>query len=314
VRLAGVHLKEASFPGGLRITAEQRRGFIEDGYFLVEGALSGAEVGELIEAVDGLDAIVRSDRGLSDDGLVRVRNIVCRHPAFLALMDHPRLLPLVVDVLGARIQLRGSNLDVRPPQSPREHTAELGAEDSFFPWHRDAPHEGWPTVDGVVPLMEVKVGCYLTDLTEPESGALCVVRGSHRRGDGRGAVDPESVVEIRVRAGTALVWRTSLLHCVTPNFSGRTRKCLYLAFQHRWLRPSDYITAPPEVLERCNPIQRQLLGSGAHQAPVLADPDVEPCSPYWTPGPLDVPLEVWAERQGFRPEAVVDHDITAVRT
>lgn len=306
---------DTPLPGGLRITAEQRRRFDEDGYFLVEDALESTEVDELIEAGDEFDARVRGNADLPGDALVRVRNIVCRHPAFLRLLDHRRILPLIVDVLGPRIQLRGSNLDVRPPQSPQEHTADLGASDSFFPWHQDAPFEGWPTVNGVVPLMEVKVGYYLTDLTERNSGALCVVRGSHRRASetrpgGALEVDPERLVEINVRPGDALVWRTSLLHCVVPNFSDRTRKCIYLAYQHRWLRPSDYLSAPSEVLDKCNPIQRQLLGSGGSHPVVLNDPEVEPCSPYWTPSPSDIPLEKWAEDRGFEADLVIDHDVT----
>jgi Phytanoyl-CoA dioxygenase (PhyH) len=315
-----VHLIEADTgraPGALRITVEQRRRFAEDGFFVVEDALGGDEVQALLAVVDTFDARVRRERRLPPGALVRVRNIVCRHPAFLALMDHPRMLPLVVDTLGPRIQLRGSNLDVRPPQSRHEHTAPLGAADSFFPWHRDEPYEGWPTVDGVPPFLELKVGYYLTDLTERDSGALCVVRGSHARPpvvgpDGAPIVDPDQVVEINVPAGAALVWRTALLHCVTPNFSERTRKCLYLAYQHRWLRPSDYISAPGDVLAGCTPIQRQLLGSGANGPLAVSDPDVEPCSPYWTPSPEDVPLEAWAERHGFRAD-LADHNVPIER-
>lgn len=300
-------------PGAIRITAEQRRRFDGDGYFLVEDALAPAEVAELLRVVDELDGRVRRERGLGTVTPVRVNNIACRDAAFRRLLDHPVLLPLVVDCLGPRIQLRGSNLDVRPPQSRPEHTAGLGAADSFFPWHRDAPDGGWPTVDGIVPFLELKVGCYLTDLTEPESGALCVVRGSHRRvlatgPDGEPRVDPADIDEIRVRPGTAIVWRTSLLHCVSPNFSDRARRCLYLAYQHRWLRPSDYLGAPADVLAACSPIQRQLLGSGAHRALELHDPEVEACSPHWTPGPESVPLEAWARRQGLRAGAGV-HDV-----
>jgi hypothetical protein len=117
------------------------------------------------------------------------------------------------------------------------------------------------------------------------------------------------VVDLNVPAGAAVLFRTALLHCVSPNVLGRTRKCVYLAYQHRWLRPSDYFSTPAELLARCTPIQRQLLGSGATGPLALADADIEPCSPYWTPGPEAVPLEGWAAERGFRAAGVVSHDV-----
>jgi ectoine hydroxylase-related dioxygenase (phytanoyl-CoA dioxygenase family) len=294
---------------GIEITAEQRRRFDTDGYFVVEGALSPGEVAELVEVVDFFDAAVRRDHGLPADAPVSVRNIVCRHEAFQRLLDRPRILGLIVDVLGPWIHLRASNVDVRPPRQEREERdepADAHAHDRFSQWHRDEPADGWPTVGGVVPFLELKVGYYLTDLTAPLSGALRLLPGSHRWPEGR-TLDaaPQSepgadqIAEISVPAGTALVWRTSLLHRVAPNRSGRTRKCIYLAYQHRWLRPSDYVTAPPDVLARCNPIQRQLLGALGEGLCELRDPEVEPCSPYWTPRPEDVPLEAWARGRGW---------------
>lgn len=290
---------------GIEITAEQRRRFDTDGYFVVEGELSLDEVAELVDVIDFFDAAVRRDRGLPVDASVSVRNIVCRHPAFLRLLDRPRILGLIVDVLGPWIHLRGSNVDVRPPRQERDEAAGH-AQDRFSLWHRDEPAEGWPTVGGVVPFLELKVGYYLTDLTAPLSGALRLLPGSHRWPEARSLdAAPQSepgadqIAEINVPAGAALIWRTSLLHRVTPNGSGRTRKCIYLAYQHRWLRPSDYVTAPADVLARCNPIQRQLLGALGERLCELRDPDVEPCSPYWTPRPEDVPLEAWARSRGW---------------
>lgn len=289
---------------GVAITAEQRRRFETEGFFLVAGELSGDEIAELVAVIDETDAAVRRDRGLAADAPVSVRNIVCRHPAFQRLLDRPRILALVVGVLGPRIQLRGSNFDVRPPRAEDGDGVASAAADRFAAWHRDEPAGGWPTVGGVVPYMELKVGYFLTDLTTPLSGALRVVRGSHRRPmdripGGSPEVDTESVAEINVAAGTALIWRTSLLHRVAPNCSGRTRKCIYLAYQHRWLRPSDYVTAPADVLGRCSPIQRQLLGALGEGMCELRDADVEPCSPYWTPRAEDIPLEAWARDRGL---------------
>jgi ectoine hydroxylase-related dioxygenase (phytanoyl-CoA dioxygenase family) len=286
----------------LQISIEQQRQFDEDGFFLVEDALSPTEVDELVEVVDELYLKCRKERGLGPHDPFQVRNAVALHPRFRALIDHPKILPLVVDVLGFNIQIRTSHMDVRPPMRPDDAQKTLGARDSFFPWHSDAPNFGWPTVEGVVPFMEMKVGLYLTDLTEHNSGAICVVRGSHRRPqrDERGEliIDPNDIVEVNVRPGTALVWRTALLHAVTPNLSDHARKCLYYGYNYRWIRSSDYDHQDPAVLAGCSPIQLQLLGElGTGKTNYNGDdPLIHPTSRYWRPTDEDIPLKAWAEQ------------------
>ncbi|MEZ4729037.1 MAG: phytanoyl-CoA dioxygenase family protein [Caldilineaceae bacterium] len=286
-----------------KLTAEQQRRFEEDGFFLVEDALSSAEISELISVIDELYEQYRRTRNLGPHDSFQWRNVVALHPMFRNLIDHPAILPLVVDVMGYNIQIRTSHLDVRPPMQLEAAQKALGAKDSFFPWHSDAPNFGWPTVEGVIPYMEMKVGYYLTDLTQHNSGAICVVRGSHRRAQkddqGNYIIDPADIVEVNVRPGTAMIWRTSLLHSVTPNLSGHARKCLYYGYNHRWIRPSDYDHQDPAVLAGCTPIQLQLLGElGTGQTNYNGDdPLIHPVSRYWRPTAEDIPLKAWAEQQ-----------------
>jgi ectoine hydroxylase-related dioxygenase (phytanoyl-CoA dioxygenase family) len=300
--IASVANASATMPP-LKLTAEQRRRFDEDGFFLVEDLLSASEIDALTTVIDGLYAQYKQEHNLGPHDPFQWRNVVALHPIFRDLIDHPAILPLVVDVMGYNIQLRTSHLDVRPPMQPENAQRALGARDSFFPWHSDAPNYGWPTVDGVIPFMEMKIGIYLTDLTQHNSGAICVVRGSHRRAQkdeqGNYLIDPADVVEVNVRPGTALVWRTSLLHSVTPNLSGHARKCLYYGYHHRWIRPSDYDHQEPTTLAGCTPVQLQLLGElGTGLTNYNGDaPLVHPTSRYWRPTLEDIPVKAWAEQQ-----------------
>ena len=164
----------------LKITPEQQRQFDEDGFFLVEDALPPDRIAALLQRLDELYDRYRRERNIGPRQAFQMRNIAA-DSLFKELVDYPPILPLVVDLMGYNIQLRTSHLDVRPPQDPADGEHELGAPDSFFPWHADGPNYGWPAVDGVLPFMEMKVGYYLTDLTQPLSGAICVVRGSHRQ-------------------------------------------------------------------------------------------------------------------------------------
>ena len=298
-------MTEAMLPDGpLKLTPAQLQQFEDDGFFLIEEALTPGEIDELLEVADEFYERCRGERELGPHEAFQMRNIVARHERFLRLMDHPTMLPVVVDVLGYNIQLRTSHLDVRPPQEPDMASQRLGAADGFFPWHSDQPDYGWPRVDGIVPYMEMKIGYYLTDLTERNSGAICVVRGSHRQSpwitrNGERVADPERVVEVNVRPGTALVWRTALYHCVAPNLAPHPRKCLYYGYQHRWIRPSDFNQQPAELLAGRTPIQLQLLGELGTGKENYAGDDAEvlPVSRYWRPQDEDIPLKAWAQEQ-----------------
>ena len=274
---------------------------------MIEDALSAAEVEELLDLVDERYAHYRRERELADDEPFQMRNIVSMDPVFLGMVDHPRILPIVVDLMGTNVQLRTSHADVRPPQSSDLAEVPLGAPDGFFPWHSDEPDFGWPRVNGLLPFMEMKVGYYLTDLTRSNSGEICFVRGSHMStqpidADGHRNIDPAHVVAVNVRPGAALVWRSQLLHALRPNLSGQTRRCLYYGYHQRWMRPSDYDRQPAEVLERCSPVQRQLLGELVTEQRSYTgdDPQVHPVSLYWRPKEADIPLEAWAEAQRAR--------------
>ena len=288
--------------GPIRLTARQLQQFDDDGFILIEEALTPGEIDDLLEIADEFYERYRRERDLGPHEAFQMRNIVARDERFIRLMDHPAMLPVVVDVLGYNIQLRTSHLDVRPPQEIA--TQRLGAADGFFPWHADQPDYGWPGIDGVVPYMEMKIGYYLTDLTEHNSGAICVARGSHRcspwiNRNGERIVDPDRVVEVNVRPGTAMVWRTALYHCLTPNLASHPRKCLYYGYQHRWIRPSDFEHQPPELLAGRTPIQRQLLGELGTGKENYAgdDADVLPVSRYWRPQDEDIPLKAWAQER-----------------
>jgi len=121
-----------------------------------------------------------------------LRNALSHHEAFLDLIDHPRMLPLVVDAIGWNIQIRTTHLDYRPPYPEGLEAGELGTGQGAdhtagyknLVWHPDlaGPYlfEA-PSLDGRLPFMELKVGYYLSDVSQRNSGAICLVPGSHRR-------------------------------------------------------------------------------------------------------------------------------------
>ena len=253
--------------------------------------------------MDSLYDAYSSAHGTSADAAYQIRNALVHHEELFALIDYPKLLPLIVDVIGVNIQIRTSHVDVRPPM--KDHKGgDLGASGSFFPWHADGPNYGYPITNGIIPFFEVKVGYYLTDLAEHNSGAICVVRGSHRRSselihDPNYRIDPEDIVEVNVRPGTAMLWRTALWHCLTPNLSDRTRKCLYYGYNHRWMRPGDYDRQDSDCWRAARPFSASCWVPTLRRTGWSSRTAIQLIRPLVTgvPNPEDVPLEAWAEEK-----------------
>jgi ectoine hydroxylase len=307
----------------LAMTDQQQRNFDEQGFILIEDFFSRVELDRLLTAIDEVAARVRAEKGLNANDPFAVRNALTQHAAFLDLIDHPRMLPLVVDAIGWNIQIRTTHLDYRPPYPaglvPGELGTGAGADHAAgyknLVWHPDlaGPYlfEA-PSLDGRLPFMEVKVGYYLSDLRERNSGAVCLVPGSHRRTpqelrDMNHRVPEDQFIELNVPANTALLWRTQVWHCVTPNLSNTVRKVFYVGYHYRWLRPTDYIEQDRDLIARSSPVRRQLLGAlDPAGDPLGDDPSLEPSSRYWLiKNWEDVPLKAWAEeRTGEKQQSV----------
>ena len=296
------------------MTPAQERDFEEKGYVVLDGLLDEPEVDRLLAAVDEVAARVRESSGFGPEEPFAVRNALAHHEAFLDLVDHPKALPLVVDAIGWNIQIRTSHLDYRPPYPEGMRAGAVGLGDGEdreagyrnVDWHPDLAGNYLfeaPSLDGRLPFMEIKIFYALSDLSESNCGNLWMIPGSHLRPvrelrEG-GGIDMKAAVELRVPPGTAVLWRTATWHCVGPNLSARTRKIMHVGYHYRWLRPTDYVEQDPELIARCSPIRRQLLGAlapGTH--PLGETPEFHPASQYWmTNNPEDVPLKAWAEAQ-----------------
>ncbi len=297
----------------LAMTPEQERDFEEKGFVILENFLTSEEVARLAAAADEVVERIQKKKGLDPQIHFQVRNALAQHDAFLDLVDHPRILPLVIDAIGWNIQIRTSHLDYRPPYPADLYagTVGTGAGDDQeagyrnVAWHPDlASPEIFmaPSLDGRLPFMEIKVFYTLFDMTESDCGNLWLVPGSYKRPPAElhameRQVPADQALELKLSAGSAVLWRTATWHCVGPNRSNKTRKIMHVGYHYRWLRPTDYIEQDPELLERCSPLRRQLLGALASGGdPLGEDSDIAPASQYWqNKNSADLPLRTWAE-------------------
>lgn len=249
--------------------------FEEEGYLLLRNALSAEKVAELNAAVDRI--VAEEPESLS----YNIYNSVERDPSFLSLIDHPSLLPLMVNLMGYNIQLHISHLTVRKPNPNDEKTPT----NSFINWHQDGPHPQFPKIGGLTARYYVKICFILSDMSEPNRGNTKIIPGSHRIPDFHPVQTDVNVplageLQVCGKPGDVFIFPQNLWHAGAPNRSAFTRRQLFIGYSPIWIRPIDYHRASPALLEGADPIRRQLLGD-------ISDN----CFKYYVPEAPMVPLK-----------------------
>lgn len=268
-------------------TNEQLKAFNDTGYLIVEDAISPEMVDALEAVADRLDTEERAKTGLASHKLLSKFRTVIEDDILLELLDNKKVFPLLWDILGWNIQLYISHLIMYPPEPPDTLRIAKAAH-----WHQDGGRPV-PEMERPHPRLSLKVSYWLTDVTDRDNGAMRLIPGSHKldtrppNRDNDPDGDPEGAIDLLVKRGTAVLFDRRMWHSRGWNFSDVTRKVLFMGYSYRWLRGLDYNLMPEEVLEKCDPIRRQLLGDGV---------DVKG---WWQPTDADVPLKTWiAEHRG----------------
>jgi ectoine hydroxylase-related dioxygenase (phytanoyl-CoA dioxygenase family) len=80
-----------------------------------------------------------------------------------------------------------------------------------------------------------------------------------------------------------VIFDRRLWHSASRNRGDTPRKVLFYGYGYRWLRTKDDMTVE-HLLERSDPIRRQLLGAGLN------------ANGHYSPTDEDVPLKAWLEQ------------------
>ena len=280
------------------LTDEERISFDRDGYLVVEDALEASHVERLIATMERLYAEGKYDpegsSGRSEDPRRHVRtDYLGTDPIFMDLLVHPRTFPKVWGILGWNINYYTGDLTI----SDQEDDGTYDPEGKSLKWHQDSGRSSLDMFENDVPArLSIKVGYFLTDLTEAGSGNLWIVPGSQlmRRKDlppdGQGP--PAGAMPVLAKPGTAVYFDRRLWHSATKNYSPISRMFITAGYGYRWISPRDEMTAPADVIERADQIQRQLLGHSTEKGGRYAPTDE------------DVPLRVWLQKH--QPEALTE--------
>ena len=261
------------------LTADERTKFEQDGFIVVDNALPDSLIGDLTKSAD---RIGQMEDSIGKDDL------------FLELIDWRTTLPKVWGLLGWNIHIYHNHCTITPPLSP-----EAREDRKPLFWHQDSGRLSLDMEIVPSPRLSVKVGYFLTDVSEPGRGNFSVIPGSHLKDELEfppdGISDPVDALEVCVPAGAAAIFDRRLWHTGGRNFSDITRKALFIAYAHRWLHPRDKREVS-HFMERSDPIRRQLLGAKTGDKG-LSSPQDE-----------DVPLRGWIEEH-LGEEAVADRSV-----
>ncbi|MBI4530904.1 MAG: phytanoyl-CoA dioxygenase family protein, partial [Candidatus Latescibacteria bacterium] len=158
--------------------SSERFFFDNNGYLVLESFLSDDYVARLVET---LHRVVTQRRALQEQGVphtgmthmhgdsTRIFYILDDDPMFLELLDWPAIWPYVTGLLNER-----------PHHHASDAIVEYGPKGRGMGWHQDGHDSGYRGLGRPIPLLQLKIGYYLTDMTEPGRGNLCVIPGSHK--------------------------------------------------------------------------------------------------------------------------------------
>jgi ectoine hydroxylase len=234
-------------PGPL--TDRERFMFEATGYLVIPDALSPAEV----EA-----CLVASRRAHEPLGSGKWRQIGHLHesePAIEALLDHPSVLPKIRALLGDYFIVQSTWNTLQPAQTKAGGYHQDGS--GVYEFRRLAV----PT-----PLLQLRVGYYLTDQSQPGMGNMVMIPGSHTTQSvlPKGVVPDEDDLNIREvicgAPGTALLFHQGVFHRTGANHMDFDRYTMHIVYAPPWLIPSDRMQNDPAFLARTTPLRRALLG------------------------------------------------------
>lgn len=237
----------------------QQKHWQEEGYLLLKQVLSPAEIETILNAVDMvIEEYVQQTPNLQESrlgkGAFTIIRAIERTNVLDPLTDHPNTFGTILSLMGPYLQIMGTQIYVRHPDT-----------EALMGFHTDAG----PSMQRIHPHtdslpLQFKIQFFLTDLSEPDQANFMCVPSSHKKRFPDKRLEkgtyPEGAVQVLAEAGDAVIFPWALWHGVGPNRTKRIRKSVTFRYGQMWCRPYDYDSLPLEVLDRMTPRRRRLFG------------------------------------------------------
>jgi ectoine hydroxylase-related dioxygenase (phytanoyl-CoA dioxygenase family) len=234
------------------LSPKERRQLDEEGYLLLPGILTPAQVAAFSARLEALVEEEGEQAGSEthqERGSIRLSDLINKDPMFEVCLTHPRVLAAIAQVIRGEIRFSSLNSRAALPGQGGQHL-----------------HADW---DGGTAPGEYLVcnSIWLMDDFTERNGATRVVPRTHRSGrtpqealPDAGAPHPDEV-KLIAPAGSVAVWNGHLWHGGTRNATERRRLALHSYFCRRDQEPQTdqrrYLR--PETRARLSPAARYLL-------------------------------------------------------
>jgi ectoine hydroxylase-related dioxygenase (phytanoyl-CoA dioxygenase family) len=226
------------------------------GYTVIENAMPAATVETLRNELDDLYTRHVEITGRAWGPERALENLTNKSPLFLEVVAATRpVIELMEELLGPNVVLASLNARCSAAYTPaqglhRDHQGQLFYECAAGGQLRQAH-------------IYVQSLWVLDDLT-PENGAPRIVPGTHtpEAGNPRTGSPFGDPIPLVAPAGSVAVFPASLWHGGGEHTAPGVRRVFHSFFSRPWAMPQfdNLRSMPPELLERCTPFQRQLLG------------------------------------------------------
>ncbi len=221
----------------MRLSAQQLAGFHEDGFLILPELFSAAEVGVLLDQLPALFAERRPEnfREKRSDVVRTAMALHLRNDSFARLVRQPRLVGPAMQLLGPELYVQQVKVNAKEPFAGE-----------VWQWHYDfATHHA---EDGVPEPLALNLHVFLDEVSE-HNGPLVFIRGSHRGGPVRSALDSvttsyplwtvanDTVAELVAEGGlvtakgppgTGVIFGDCLVHGSPANYSPWPRRIFSL--------------------------------------------------------------------------------------
>jgi len=233
---------------------EAHRSRIErDGYTILERVIAPDRVAALDEdllRIEREGEVKPASNEFEGSRTLRIYNLLVHGKLYEAIAEHPRVLPLVEQVLdrGCLVSTVSSiSID------PGETAQPIHSDDILIPLPKPRP------------AIVCNTMWALTDFTE-ENGATRVVPGSHLRDAPEYGTEVETI-PAEMRAGSVLVWNGSLWHGGGANRTGERRVGIAANYCAGYIRQQEnqQLGIPREIARGFSPRLRRLVGYGLYR-------------------------------------------------
>jgi len=219
------------------------------GYLVIPGALSQSEVEACLAASKKVHESLGTRKGR------QIGHLHESEAAIENLLDHPSVLPKVRALMGDYFIIQSTWCTLQPARTKPGGYHQDGS--GVYQFRR----LGTPT-----PLVQLRVGYYLTDQSEPDMGNMVMIPGSHspQMTLPKGITPDEDDLPIHQvicgEPGTALLFHQGVYHRTGANKMDFDRYTMHIVYAPPWLTPSDRMANDPEFLARTTPLRRALMG------------------------------------------------------